>query len=258
MATDLKKNGSSGQVAGRVLDAFFPPRCVMCDKIIPSGLKHICKECSGKIHYVEEPTCYKCGKHILSDEEEFCYDCSRYERSFIKGYALFEYKSPVSDSMMALKYHGRQEYAEFYGDELYKKYGKEFKKLDIDAIVPVPIFQKKYATRGYNQAELIAKVLGIRLRKKVNRNLIMRVQDTPPQKELSQEERDKNMKKAFEACKNTRSRVLSRSGMVVPECILLVDDIYTTGSTIEACTKAAFEAGVKRVYAAYPCIGSSD
>jgi len=105
-----------------------------------------------------------------------------------------------------------------------------------DCIVPVPLHFIREFQRGYNQAELIAKQLSYNLEIPLNRNLIKRIRHTPSQSSLSKKERQRNLRKAF---------VCTQSEM--PKFIALVDDVMTTGSTVEAITKILFGAGVKRV-----------
>ncbi len=122
------------------------------------------------------------------------------------------------------------------------------KGLGCDALVPVPINKKKYSTRGYNQAELIAKRLGKHLEMPVITDFLVRTSDTDPQKELNDTEREKNMLGSI------------KLGKAHPEIksVILVDDIYTTGATIECCTKACRRAGVERVYFTSVAIGVSN
>ncbi len=243
---DLKRTDFSVKT---VLDVLFPPRCAICDEVISVSARGICPRCRGRLSYVEKPVCYKCGKEVMSVEEEYCPDCGRKERDFIKGFPVFNYISPVSDSIMKLKYGGRQEYASFFVEEIYRVHGKELDKLGIEAIVPIPIHKKKYISRGYNQAELIADVLGKCMHVKVRNDILKRCEDTPPQKQLSDTEREINMSRAFTATEMRGE---------LPETILLVDDIYTTGATVQACTKACMEKGIKMVYYTSVAIGAVD
>lgn len=231
-----------------IKDILFPPRCPMCDELLSPREGRICSSCRGELSYVESPVCFRCGKEIESGEEEYCEDCSKNKRSYIKGFPVFNYMPPVSDSLMALKYGGRQEYASFYGEEIYRKYSKKLKECRIDALVPVPIHRKKYVKRGYNQAELIAQALGKTMDVEVRTDILKRVSYTTPQKQLSNTEREKNLRKAF---------VTFEAIKKLPETVLLVDDIYTTGATIEACTSACLEKGIKKVYYTSVAIGVS-
>ncbi|MBR6402753.1 MAG: ComF family protein [Eubacterium sp.] len=229
-----------------IMDIIFPPRCVMCDKVIPPGRNLICAECEGELKYVSEPRCFRCGKEIASEEDEYCPDCEKRSRSFIRGFPVFNYVPPVSDSLMALKYRGRQEYAVYFGRVIAEQYGEEFRRLGIDALVSVPIYKKKYVTRGYNQAALIAMELGKCTGIHFYDKLLVRVEETPPQKELSDEEREKNMEGAF---------AIDKKADDIPKAVMLVDDIYTTGATVEACTRVLLKAGVERVYYTSVAIG---
>lgn len=237
----------------KILDIVFPPRCALCDTVLPPGGGYICDECTDKLSFVKEPRCFKCGKTIAAFEEEYCMDCSRRKRSYIKGYPVFNYVPPISESIMALKYGRRQEYSKFFGRIIADKYGEEFIRIGIDALVSVPVFKKKYATRGYNQAELIALEIERRTGIMNMHDFLVRVEETPPQKELTDEEREKNMIRAFSIGKGFASGKSEN----VPSRILLVDDIYTSGATIEACTRVLLAAGVKEVYYTSVAIGVS-
>ncbi len=232
----------------RLLDIFFPPRCAICDIVIPMGQGHICQDCRKKLTYLKDPVCLKCGKEISSAEEEYCLDCKKRNRTYDKGFPVFNYVPPVRDAIMAFKYQGRQEYAIFYAEEIYSRYGQEFKRLGVEALIPVPVHRNKLVTRGYNQAQLIAvelsKLTGIKLRT----DLLQRTEFTMPQKELSDDERDKNMRKAFKGGYAIESEISLKR-------VLLVDDIYTTGSTIEACTRILKAMGVENVYYTSVAIG---
>lgn len=149
--------------------------------------------------------------------------------------------------MEAFKYHNRREYAQFYGEIIVERHGRELTELKLDGIVPVPIHRHKKRKRGYNQAELIARELGIRIHVPCYPDCLIRTADTTPQKELNDVQRLENLKNAF----------LFRENHVELKKVLLVDDIYTTGATIEACTLALLAGGVAEVYYTSVCIGSN-
>ena len=224
----------------------YPGRCSICDDIV-EDTGGICSSCRKYISYVSEPLCKKCGKEIDDAEEEYCTDCVRIKKSFVRGFPVFNYISPVKESLSRLKYEMRQEYACFYGKEIAERFCKEFKDAAIDVLVPVPVSKKRFKKRGYNQAELIAAELGKCIGVQVNSRMLQRSIDTLPQKKLGNEERMRNLMKAFSVNPSVK----------VPGRILLVDDIYTTGSTIEACSRALIRAGAEEVYFTSAAIGRS-
>ena len=118
------------------------------------------------------------------------------------------------------------------------RYGDMIRRMDVDAIVPVPIHRSRRRKRGFNQAEILAEILGKKLGIPVEPELLKRNRKTVPQKELSPSERLKNLTGAFlaESLPDDKKR------------ILLVDDIYTTGSTLEACARVLKNAGAEVVY----------
>lgn len=230
---------------GMLLDLFYPRRCPVCDKAVKPFGSFICEECVPKIKYVRAPYCQKCGKELKDTRAVFCHDCARREHVYDSGMALFAYKS-VSDSIYRFKYRGRQEYAAYYGERMARVLGKRILSLRPDALVPVPIHREKKRQRGYNQAEVLARELGGLLHIPVETKLIKRVRKTKPMKDLSAQERQNNLKRAFKICKND----------VKLNTIIIIDDIYTTGSTIDAIAQELRLAGIKHIYFAALAIGN--
>lgn len=166
----------------------------------------------------------KCGKPVGS-EEEFCRDCSRMRHSFDRGFAPYGYHGELEVSLMRFKYHERQEYAGFYAHAAFFYVGKQIQRRNPEVLVPVPLHPARQRQRGYNQAEVFAEKLAEEMELPMNARLIRRVKKTKRQKELSPAERRKNLEGAF---------ALAKPGQMKYCRILLVDDIYTTGSTVDA------------------------
>ena len=143
-------------------------------------------------------------------------------------------------------YGNRQEYAKYYGRELAGAIAHKREMRGAGLIVPVPLFAGKLRSRGFNQAELLAREISELLNIPMASGLVERVRSTTAQKELGAFERRKNLKKAFKIRRND----------VELDSIIVVDDIYTTGSTIDGVAQVLKEAGAKRVYAATLAIGA--
>lgn len=220
-----------------LLDLLYPRRCVVCDGITDVPGEFVCEKCRSRIIYIKEPYCMKCGKQLKKEEREYCGDCARVRHKYIQGTALYDYGS-MADSIFRFKYAGRMEYAGFYGKELYRKKGRWLSLIQPDALVPVPAHPARKRKRGYNQAELIARELSRCSGIPVNTKLIRRVVRTKPLKNLSSPERQNNLKRAFKMWKND----------VKLNTIVIIDDIYTTGSTVDAMARVLNEAGIRRIY----------
>lgn len=225
------------EVIGIGIGIIYPRRCPVCDRILSFGKGKICAKCYNQLEYIREPSCKKCGKQITKNEQEYCYDCKTKKHIFSRGIALMNNNKAGKKSVYAIKYNNKREYIDFYTDEIVKRYRNEIADWDCDMLIPVPLHKKKKLQRGYNQAEHIAVSLGRKLNMPVCKNILKRVLNTKPQKELNNTERRKNLEKAFVVEKN-----------VVKSNIILVDDIYTTGSTIDACAKVLVDAGADKVY----------
>lgn len=204
----------------------------------------ICGNCFKQLPLITMPKCEKCGKPVPKGDS-LCYDCTKMEHSFTEGMGIFLYDEVMRKSLYKFKYSGRKEYGQFYGMAAWY-YGKEkLKAWNPQVIIPIPVHASRLRSRGYNQAEVIADALGRYLKIPVRKNVLIRQSKTVAQKELTVEERRKNLKHAF--------GVLEK---IVPwKRILLVDDIYTTGSTMDSAADALKKCGIEEIYALSICIG---
>ena len=228
-----------------LIDLFYPPRCAVCDTVLPFGTSGACQRCLRILPYVEEPRCFRCGQTVEDEEEEYCSDCRRRRHLYQQAFPVLQYIPPVSDAVVAMKYRGRAEYADFYGRLMGEFFRETWKTLAPEALVPVPVHPHRLRKRGYNQAELLAKAMSKVTGIPVRADLLMRVEDTKAQKALSREDRSLNLRAAFQAGEGP-----------MPRRLVLVDDIYTTGATADACTEALLRAGAERVYVATVCCGA--
>ncbi len=206
----------------------------------------ICPGCISKLSVLKQPTCKKCGKEVLSERVEYCFDCTRHKRTFDSGVALLNYNEAAMRSIASIKYKNKREYLDFYGEALVRCYGKWIAGRNAGALVPVPIHPVRRRQRGFNQAEELADRLSNLTGIPVMRDLLIRTKKTAPQKQLSPAERLKNLKSAFAL--NPRFYSEKRKISHIPDSVILVDDIFTTGSTVEACARALKAAGVKYVW----------
>lgn len=218
------------------MDYLYPPRCPVCDRVIRPGLD-TCKCCEDKVKYICEPTCFKCGKELSNDDEIYCYDCRRNPKAFDRGFAVFEYDS-IKESLYKFKYGSRPEYSRYYAANTVAHLGRVIKEIGPDAFVPVPVHKSRFRKRGYNQAYEYARDLSELTGIPVMDGLVCRAKRTKAQKELNPLQRQKNLKKAFKLC------VFG----VKLQRVCVIDDIYTTGSTINAITMLLKQAGIKEVY----------
>ncbi|MEF9938538.1 MAG: ComF family protein [Clostridium sp.] len=233
------------QAASLLIDTIFPRRCPVCGDIVMPRGQLICPSCFQTLSFVHSPTCKKCGKEVTCDTVEYCLDCTRHKRSFEYGIALANYDDASRKSMTGIKYKNKREYLDFYIEAGIHFCGERLLRMNADAMLPVPVHPSRMRRRGFNQAEILAKGLGRGLDLPVYTNVLLRNKKTEPQKILGPSERLKNLEKAFtaEAIPDGISRVI------------LIDDIYTTGSTIEACARTLKRAGIKKVYFFAICIG---
>ncbi len=242
--TDNHIRAFLGNTRQAAADLLFPRRCPVCGGIVMPKGRLVCPACLKQLSFVSSPVCMKCGKEIENREQEYCADCLRRKKSFERGFALLNYDSRAAVSMAAIKYHNKREYLDFYARAAALRFEKQFKQAGIQVMVPVPVHDSRLKTRGFNQAAVLAEKLSAELGIPWE-DLLIRVKKTDPQKNLGSADRLKNLSKAFQASEEAGKW----------ERVLLVDDIYTTGSTAEICSRVLLGAGVKQVFVFAVCIG---
>ncbi|MBU3874753.1 ComF family protein [Faecalicatena sp. AGMB00832] len=213
----------------------YPPVCPFCGRISREG---ICSLCRKRLPYISEPRCMRCGKPLEKEEQEYCRDCGRHSSYYEQGRSIWLHRPPVSQAIYRLKYKNKRNYGKVFAQEMARCYGAQIKRWGVQEIVPVPLHKRRQRKRGYNQAAILAEELGKLLHLPVDADVVLRIRDTRPQKELNDAQRSKNLKGAFAAAGHDR----------VKPVVLVIDDIYTTGSTIQRVAKMLKMAGAEKVY----------
>lgn len=180
----------------------------------------------------------KCGKPLREEEREYCADCARHDLAFDQGRSLYLHTAPVQRAIYQFKFHNKRYYAEIFAREMVRRYGKQIRQWGIEEIIPVPLHPSRRRERGFNQAELLAKELGELVGIFVNPKAVRRIRKTTYQKQLDDIGRRKNLKGAFSIDPEWNPK----------RCVLVVDDIYTTGNTIHRTAEALKKAGAQKVY----------
>lgn len=198
-----------------------------------------CQECMDQMIELQcsGVNCQRCGKYI-QDGSGICADCSREAPEFELARAVGPYEEQYRIATKVLKFMGKKYLAPQMGSMMAEKIRREPGFGKIDLIIPVPLSANSMQVRGFNQTELLARQIGKELGIKVECGAIHRVKDTPHQSELTREEREKNLLSAFAVKEGVDLKGKS---------ILLVDDVYTTGSTARECTRVLLRAGASRV-----------
>ena len=227
------------------VDLLYPRRCPFCHDVAPVG-KEACPECLEALPYVEEPRCRKCGKPV-DETLVYCEDCMELRRSFDAGCSAFVYDDRMRETIRCFKNKGRAEYGGVLGRLLYVYARRELSEWDPQCIIPVPVHRKRLKARGYNHAELLAEEIASLSGIPLLTGALLRTDQTEAMRRLDREGRRRNLRGAFSA-----------SGKELPARVLLVDDILTTGSTLDECALTLKEAGAKEVYFVTLCTGGGE
>ncbi len=226
--------------AGRLItDFIFPPRCVICGKLLPFGQsKTLCSICAKEIPFTKGQRCRMCGREIQQDM--LCTRCRTADFAFTAGTAAFSY-AHMHQAIADLKFQGYLKDAEGLGMLmtifLQNNYADWF--LWADYMTEVPLHPAKKRRRGFNQVEALCRVIRQHSGLPFVPNVLQRRVDTVPQSSLSKQQRRENLQNVF--------TISAQPDMVQGKHILLVDDIFTTGSTLQECSRVLLRAGAKEV-----------
>ncbi len=220
------------KILSEIYDFFLPRICPCCDKKLGLNEKMVCDDCLRKLSSVK------------NDRLELEFEKKFYSKKIIAGFRsvyIFEKDTEIQSVIHALKYENRFKIGLFLGDILGKRIKDEMVNWQIDAIIPVPLHRLKRAERGYNQSLYIAEGLSKRTNIPLLKNAVKRRRFTESQTKLNLSEREKNVKDAFSVRKHDK---------IKNKNVLLIDDVITTGATINECGNALLKGGAKSVYAA--------
>lgn len=256
-------------IAAVVLDYLIPRRCIVCGKILETGEIHLCGHCKGDIPHTyywilrNNPMADRFNDLIQKGlEAEFDGldngGCHILKESYAYAAALFFYRaeSDYRHITQQIKYNGNTEAGVFFGNILGEKMAAGTLFKDVDMIIPVPLHWRRRWQRGYNQAEVIADGIAARLGAPVRCDILVRSRRTKSQTRLSIEEKSQNVKNAFGLHRKCRATIPPELTEV--RHILLVDDVFTTGSTLMACFRAlrtVFPPGVRISVATLGVVG---
>jgi len=214
------------------VDLVFPPRCALCGR----GGPFLCEECASSLPRALPPRCPRCWRPTA--DPELCLECLEQPSPLEGVRSTFLYQGPVRELVHALKYDGQAALAEPMARLMEADLRRQ--AVGVDLLAPVPLSGWRERTRGYNQSTLLARELARLLRLPLAKDAMARSRHTPPQARIATaSERRRNVEGAF----------VCRDRGLAGRSILIVDDVTTTGATLEACAAALKAAGAARVRA---------
>jgi len=218
-------------IRGQLLDLILPPRCVGCRRV---G-EWLCSRCLDQAPFIEPPFCARCGDMVVG--EGLCARCRTSPLQIERIRSVVYFEGMFRETIHWLKYRGRTALAEPLGS-LMATYWMQH-PMPADALVPVPLHAARLRERGYNQAGLLAREMARWTGLVVDERTLIRWRATAPQVELNAGQRRENVCGAFRCS----------DGSLDGKQVLLIDDVCTTGATLEACAVALYEGGARGVQA---------
>lgn len=232
-------------VIDAIVSVIFPAPCRICGAVLTrAGFLPICEVCLASIQPLSGPVCLCCGRLFFSEvalEANLpkCFACRRDVYAFECARSYGPYTDQMVRAIGLLKYERLIPLGRWFAQRLHEVIRESAALREVDVIVPVPLHRGRLRERGYNQAELIAKPLARVLRVPIGSYLLVRTKPRPPRLLLSRRERWLTVRGAYEIRKGTRVDNMR---------ILLIDDVFTTGATLDACSRALKHAGAKSVF----------
>ncbi len=225
------------------LDLVYPRHCVGCSHPMDTSRSgYVCALCEQRVPVIEPPFCYKCGLPFDGEAPDVftCEYCKKLDFIFERTVCACRAAGIVRDMLIGFKYNGQMQYGAHLAGWLIRSAQKWISWRDVDLIVPVPLHPRKKRHRQFNQAEYLALALSKVTGTPVRLNLLRRVKDTETQTRLDADQRAVNMRHAF---------ALRDGAKCDGQRAVLLDDVFTTGATLNSCASLLAVAGAKRIIA---------
>jgi ComF family protein len=232
----------------QLADIIYPPRCAVCKQFLWKGplVKEIgslpfCPTCLSDFRDVASPLCPVCGKPFPSEvkEDHPCEDCLRKRPFYEAAWAPYRYEGAILKAIHRLKYGSKSFLAEALGPLLARFMESRYKKSGDLLTIPVPLHPKRMRERGFNQSLLLARHVARGASADLDFLSLKRVRYTLPQTRLAKKDRQKNVRGAFQ---------LKNREAIKGKTILLVDDVVTTGNTLNECARILKKGGARKVF----------
>ena len=224
-----------------VLDLLYPRRCIGCGASSPKTFRYVCWDCWSDAARVEAPFCDLCGDPVSGavDHDFICYSCSAEKPAFDGARSAARYDGVVGEALRQLKYEKALWLAPDLSGLLFNCLEAEYPGRRFDLLLPVPLHHVRRRARGYNQSAVLARELGRRMGCPSMPGMLRRIRPTISQTNLTAQARLSNVSSAFQ---------YRRGKWLAGRRVLLIDDVMTTGATVNACAKALKKGGAASVH----------
>lgn len=216
-----------------VVDLLYPPLCFCCGE--KATEQPLCHKCKMKIKFINPPFCIKCNEKI-NDNTYICKNCQKKNIFYDRLFCAVYYQYPITNIIHLFKYRHRDSLKEFISWLLITQIQRLNLQIKADYIVPVPIHKVRLREREYNQTTLIAKYVSEFLKIPVNENIVLRKKNRPSQTLLSRTQREKNIQEVFVVNEDIKGKK-----------IVIIDDIFTSGATVNECSKVLKKSGTDEI-----------
>ncbi len=234
------------QFGQEILQLIFPPRCAVCERL---GKQVICDQCRDQFELIQPPYCQRCGQALppqMGQGDFICGDCRQDAPRFDAARSVGLHRGPLRLAVLRFKFSRRRELlkplAELLADRVQAEMGNPtgLPCASLTGIVPVVLHPRRKRWRGFDQAVLLSRGLSGLIDIPCLENILIRQKDTEPQVGLTAAQRRENMREAF---------AVTSTAEVAGGNFLLIDDVYTTGSTMNTAAQALSQAGAEAVHA---------
>jgi ComF family protein len=231
----------------QLIDIIYPPRCPICRGFLRNDgatekntAGHMCGNCYSDLREIHPPLCPVCGRPFVTGIEtnHLCEECLRKRPDYDSAAAAYLYEGALMTAIHRFKYGSKRFLSDSLGPLLAQFAESRLQKCDSLLAMPIPLHPRRLRERGFNQSLLLATYVAKRLDTELDFLSLRRVRYTLPQTGLGKEERRKNVKNAFQ---------LKNPKIVKGRTVLLIDDVATTGNTLNECARILKRAGSGKV-----------